>query len=77
MKIEHLKLIDLVFVARQKLLSVETLAHTAPNNRGRVILLLLLLRRLGGLILKLLDRLLRVVLVAAVGLDLCYRLALA
>lgn len=76
-EIEHLKLTDLVFVACQKLLPVETLAHRPPKDRVRVILLLLLLRRLGGLILELLDRLLRVVLVAAVGLDLFYRLALA
>ena len=45
--------------------------------RVHIVLLLLLLRRLSGLVLKLLDRLLRVVLVTAVGLDLCYRLALA
>lgn len=59
------------------MLCVETLARPSPNDRVRDTLLLLLLRRLGGLILELLDRLLRVVLVAAVGLDLCYRLALA
>ena len=41
------------------------------------VLLLLLLRRLGSLILQLLNRLLRVVLIAAVGLDLCCTLALA
>jgi hypothetical protein len=47
------------------------------HDRGLSILLLLLLRRLRGLILELLDRLLRVVLVTAVGLDLCHKLALA
>lgn len=47
------------------------------QTRDCVVRLLLLLRRLSGLVLKLLDRLLRVVLVAAVGLDLCRRLALA
>ena len=41
------------------------------------VLLLLLLRRLGSLILQLLNRLLRVVLIAAVGLDLYHKLALA
>lgn len=59
------------------MLCVETLARPSPNDRVRDTLLLLLLRRLGGLVLELLDRLLRVVLVAAVGLDLCYRLASA
>jgi len=41
------------------------------------VLLLLLLRRLGSLILQLLNRLLRVVLIAAVGLDLYHKQALA
>jgi hypothetical protein len=54
-------------------------SRSISRNRVRIVLLilLLLLRRLSGLVLKLLDRLLRVVLVAAVGLDLCYKLALA
>ena len=49
----------------------------SSQDRVRIVLLLLLLRRLSSLVLKLLDRLLRVALVAAVGLDLYHKLALA
>ena len=67
MIIEHSKLLDPAPIARQIL----------SHDRALSILLLVLLRRLSGLVLELLDRLLRVVLVAAVGLDLCHKLALA
>jgi hypothetical protein len=67
MIIERSMLLDPAPMARQIL----------SHDRALSILLLVLLRRLSGLVLELLDRLLRVVLVAAVGLDLCHKIALA
>ena len=68
MMIERFRLLDPAPIARQILSLMVALFS---------ILLLVLLRRLSGLVLELLDRLLRVVLVTAVGLDLCHKLALA